>query len=95
MAETESRRETVTFRRGPVEELSNGLLRQKILAERRAQTWFVLQREEISLAAAWDKRQGFLPHTPVSAPAVHRLSPDWFRDLPIPGGAEQPCPAAQ
>ena len=67
VAETEGRRETVTFRRGPAEELSDGLLRQKILAGRRTQTWFVLRREGISLAAVWDKYQGFLP-LPASSP---------------------------
>lgn len=84
VAETEGRRETVTFRRGPAEELSDGLLRQKILAGRRTQTWYVLRREGISLAAAWDKHQGFLP-LPVGSPRL-------YIDFPLIGSEQFPFP---
>lgn len=84
VAETEGRRETVTFRRGPAEELSDGLLRQKILAGRRTQTWFVLRREGISLAAVWDKYQGFLP-LPASSPRL-------YIDFPLIGSEQFPFP---
>lgn len=94
VVEAEGRRETVTFRRGPAEELSDRLLRQKTMEGRRMQTWYVLQREGISLAAAWDKHQGFLPLPADSPPAVYRLSPGRFRTVSLPGGAEQLAAAA-
>ena len=77
-------RETLSFRRGTERELPGGLRRQEILCGGRAQVWFTIQRNEITLAAAWDEKQGFLP--------LPEFSPRLYIDFPLVGSDWFPFP---
>ena len=77
-------RETLSFRRGTETELSDGLRRQEILCGERSQVWYTLQRDEITLAAAWDEERGYLPLTD--------RSPRLYIDFPLVGSEQFPFP---
>ncbi|MBD5083779.1 MAG: hypothetical protein HDT33_01600 [Clostridiales bacterium] len=82
--QTEDRRETITFRRGGKETLLRGLIRHKIMVGSRRKTYFTLEQEGITLAAAWDQKEGFLP--------LPALAPRLYVDFPLVGSERFPFP---
>lgn len=82
--QTEDCWESLTFRRGATERLPNGLLRQELWVGSSRQIWFALQRDEITLAAAWDRERGFLP--------MPALLPRLYIDFPLVGTEWFPFP---
>lgn len=79
---TEDCQERVSFRRGRQEPLPGGLLRQEIFVGDRTQTWFTIQQDGITLAAAWE--EGFLP--------LSGRAPRLYIDFPLIGSEDFPFP---
>lgn len=76
--------EDISVRRGRGEQLANGLFRQEILSGGETRTFFIIQREQITLAAEWHPENGFLPVKP-GAPRL-------YVDFPLTGSDCFPFP---